>query len=186
MSHLTDKAIKAAFMKLLEEQPFEKITVKDIVEECGINRNTFYYHFQDIYALLQEILDEETEKSLKSSQEYLTWQDGILQAISFALENKKALYHIYNSVNRVRIEKYLHSVVGKIMKEYAIRQAAGIRVSEEDISMVAAFYQCALVGMLLGWLDDGMKADPEEIVHRLGIMLEGNMKNMLKKAGGQD
>ena len=117
MSHLTDKAIKAAFMKLLEEQPFEKITVKDIVEECGINRNTFYYHFQDIYALLQEILDEETEKSLKSSQEYLTWQDGILQAISFALENKKALYHIYNSVNRVRIEKYLHSVVGKIMKE---------------------------------------------------------------------
>ena len=56
MSQLTKRAITESFMKLINQVPFDKITVKDIVEDCGVNRNTFYYHYSDIYALLDEIL----------------------------------------------------------------------------------------------------------------------------------
>ena len=62
MANFTKPAIKASFMKLLNERPLNKISVRDIVEDCGINRNSFYYHFQDIPALLGEIITEETEK----------------------------------------------------------------------------------------------------------------------------
>ena len=51
-SELTKKAINQAFLDILAEKPLEKITVRDITERCGINRNTFYYHYQDIPALL--------------------------------------------------------------------------------------------------------------------------------------
>ena len=51
MANFTKNAIKASCLKLLNERPISKITVKDIVEDCGINRNSFYYHFQDIPAL---------------------------------------------------------------------------------------------------------------------------------------
>ena len=64
MSSLTKKAIANSFLGLLQEKPLEKITVKEIVEDCGINRNTFYYHFDDIPSLLELILREETERVL--------------------------------------------------------------------------------------------------------------------------
>ena len=54
----TKNAIVEAFWQLLDEKPFNKITVKNIVELCGVNRNTFYYHFSDIPQLLEHTLKE--------------------------------------------------------------------------------------------------------------------------------
>ena len=65
MANFTKKAIKESFIKLLNERPMNKISVKDIVEDCGINRNSFYYHFQDIPALLEEIVTENTVEIIK-------------------------------------------------------------------------------------------------------------------------
>ena len=62
MANFTKRAIKSSFMKLLNEQPLSKISVRDIVEDCGINRNSFYYHFQDIPSLIEEIIKEEADK----------------------------------------------------------------------------------------------------------------------------
>ena len=56
MPSSTRKIIMDSLMKLLDERPLSHISVKDIVEECGINRNTFYYHYQDIPALLEGLL----------------------------------------------------------------------------------------------------------------------------------
>lgn len=53
MTQFTSKAIEESFIRLLNERPLDKITIKDIVDDCGISRNTFYYHFQDITALLK-------------------------------------------------------------------------------------------------------------------------------------
>ena len=69
MSQLTKRAITESFMKLINQVPFDKITVKDIVEDCGVNRNTFYYHYSDIYALLDEILENETKRVLTENLE---------------------------------------------------------------------------------------------------------------------
>ena len=66
MRNSTKTAIKEAFMTLLNKKPFDKITVKEIVEECGINRNTFYYHYEDIYDLLQAVLDDEVQAAMQS------------------------------------------------------------------------------------------------------------------------
>ena len=85
MSQLTKRAITESFMKLINQVPFDKITVKDIVEDCGVNRNTFYYHYSDIYALLDEILENETKRVLTENLEESSWRDAILESCSFAL-----------------------------------------------------------------------------------------------------
>ena len=105
MSQLTRKAIQQSFMKLLNQTAFDKITVKDIVRDCGVNRNTFYYHYQDIYGLLREILAEEMKRAASCVHDYNTWQEAILEATDFVRQNKKAAYHLYNSINRQDIEK---------------------------------------------------------------------------------
>ena len=56
MPPFAKREIKNSFIKLLTERPISQITVKDIVEDCGVNRNSFYYHFQDIPSLLEEII----------------------------------------------------------------------------------------------------------------------------------
>ncbi len=65
MANFTARAIKASFIKLLNERPLSKISVRDIVEDCGINRNSFYYHFQDIPALIEEIITEQTKTIIR-------------------------------------------------------------------------------------------------------------------------
>lgn len=182
MSQLTKKAIKHSFLKLLNEMPFDKITIKEIVEDCGINRNTFYYHYADIYALLLEIFEERLEEVMRLDSGFDSWQEQFLNSTLYALENRKAIYHIYNSVDRKQLERYLFGVAGRIMAEYVNKEAKGMRVSEEKKALIIEFYKCALVGIVLQWLDGGMKTDPEEFITALAPLQEGAIRSMLGAA----
>ena len=182
MSQFTKRAIIESFVSLLNLNPLDKITVKDIVEKCGINRNTFYYYYRDIYALLDDIFRTEIKRALEEDGEIEeSWQEGFLRATAFVMENKRAVYHVYHSMNREYLEHYLYQVTGNLMLRFVRKQAEGMPVKEEDIRLIADFYKCALVGMSLGWLEEGMKRDPEVIVRRMGVLLEGNIQAMLQK-----
>ena len=101
----TKLAIVDTFWQLLEEKPYNKITVQDIADDCGINRQTFYYHFQDIYDLVEWTCIEDTEKVLKENRTYATWQEGILQIFEVVQENKPFILNVYRSVSREQIEE---------------------------------------------------------------------------------
>lgn len=58
-SNITKQALAGALKELIEEQSFEKISVSDICEGCGMNRKSFYYHFKDKYDLVNWIFDTE-------------------------------------------------------------------------------------------------------------------------------
>lgn len=181
MAQFTQKAIAESLIKLLNEKPLDKITIKDIVEDCGINRNTFYYHFEDIPSLVKMILNGETQKVLLRQEEVVSWEEDFIRAAQFALQNKRVVYHIYNSVQREDAEKYLYDIAGDVMWHYVEAVAAGSRAKEEDKRLIADFYKSALVGMTLDWLNNGMKYSPEPLIRRLGIMLKGNIEEALKR-----
>ena len=82
MAQFTKKAIIEAFIELLGERPLDKITVKDIVTRCGVNRNTFYYYYQDIYALVADIFELETQRILGDNMEYDCWQDAFFRYVT--------------------------------------------------------------------------------------------------------
>ena len=184
MAQFTQKAIVESLIKLLNERPLDKITIKDIVEDCGINRNTFYYHFEDIPNLVKQILNAEAEKVLLKQETVVSWEEGFIEGAQFALQNKKVVYHIYNSVRREEVEKYLYHVAGDVMRQYVEAAAAGSKAKEEDKKLIADFYKSALVGMTLDWLNSGMKYAPEPLIRRLGVMLKGNIEEALKRAEG--
>lgn len=182
MSQLTKQAIEQTFTSLLNEKPLSKITVTDIVEKCGINRNTFYYHYADIYTLIDEIFLTETQKILDAHKDYDTWQECFLEATEFALDNKKAIYHIYNSVSRDRLEKYLYDVTKTTMTQFVQKQASGLDADENDVDVISSFYTAALVGLVTKWLQEEMKYDPKQLIERLAILLEGNIVSSLSKS----
>lgn len=180
--NLTKNAIMTSLVKLLNEKPLDKITVKDIVEDCGINRNTFYYHYHDIYDPLKDIFNIETKKALELAGAHSNWQDSFLYSAQFILNNKRAVYHVYSSVERDQLERYMYNVVGAIMTHYVRREAEGLDAAEEDIELLAMFYKHAIVGIYNEWIQRGLKGDPEEVILRISRLLDGNIRSSLERS----
>ena len=180
----TKELIRDEFIKTLNEKPLSKITVTNIVDKCDINRNTFYYYYQDIYAILSEIFETELQSAIDEYNDTLSWEEGFLVATKFALENKTAIYHVYNSMQREELENYIFNVSGNVMEKYVERECKleEIKASEEDKKLIAAFYQCALTEMVLRWIANGMKEEPEVIVRRIGQLFDGNIASSLKRS----
>jgi len=183
VTQFTQQAITKAFLELLNEEPFDKITVIEIARRCGINRNTFYYHYDDVYALVDEMFRAETQKIIDEHKEFSTWQEGFLEATAFARENKTAIYHIYDSINRESLETYLYDVTYNNMLSFIEKQAKGLSVSEDDIRDLTIFYTAALEGLVLEWLHDGMRVNPENYIESMGRLLDGNIRYTLTKSG---
>ena len=100
MANFTRNAIQASFLKLLDQRPLAQITVKDVVTDCGVNRNTFYYYFQDIPELLEDIVKNDAERIIQEYPSVDSIEECLDAAIGFAMEHRRAVLHIYNSINR--------------------------------------------------------------------------------------
>lgn len=185
MSAFTQKAITNAFIELLGERPLDKITVTDIVSRCDVSRNTFYYHYSDIYALVEELLFTETERIMQDATSYESWQEAFLQAQRFVLENKRAVYHLYHSVSRDQVVRYLRSVTRRSVERFVQGQAAGLAVPPEDIELMTDFYTAALVELMLQWVRDGMKRDLEQYIPSMGRLLEGNIRDAFRRSAAR-
>lgn len=181
MSQMTKNALADSLKALLELRPVDKITISDITDDCGVNRMTFYYHFQDIYDLLEWSWIREANKVLNGKKTYDTWQQGFLQIFNAVSENKQIVMNIYHSVNREQIEIYLYKLTYDLLFGVIEENAAGMEVRDDDKRFIADFYKYAFVGLILDWIRNGMKADPAQIVDRLDTLIHGDIKKALNK-----
>ncbi len=181
MSQITKKALEESLKHLLLVKPLNKITVSDITDDCGINRMTFYYHFKDIYDLIEWCCLEDASKALEGNKTYSTWQEGFLNIFEAVKENKSFIMNVYNSVSREQIETYLYKVTFKLLEDVVEEQAKDMSVRKEDKYFIANFYKYAFVGLMLEWIKNDMKEDPKEIVDKLSIVIQGSVKEALKR-----
>ena len=180
----TKKKIREEFIKILNERPLNKITVKDIASACKINRNTFYYYYTDVYALLSELFQTELQTVTVEYNDTFSWEESFIVATKFALENKIAINHVYNSIKREELEDYIYNVSGHVMNRYVEKLSDGISASSGDKKLISSFYQCALTEMVLRWIASGMKEDPDTIVRRIGQLFDGHIALSLKRSAG--
>ena len=182
MAQFTKKAIMQCFIQMLNESPMDKISVVDIAERCGINRNTFYYYYCDIYALVKELFTIEAQRIAEKELSCATWQEVCLEALEFVRENRRAVYHLFHSNHRDLLEEYLYDVAHLEMVNFVRREAEGMPVKEEDINSLALFYTSALVGLVTRWMLEGMQADVESILDNIGRLITGNLRMSLERS----
>ena len=152
MSQTTKRALEASLKKLLLEKPLNKITINDITEDCGVNRMTFYYHFKDIYDLVDWILMEDAAKTMEGRQSFDTWTEAFLDILHQIRDNKALVLNVYRSVGREQVEQYLYKLLDPMLKEFADRECRDITVQDDDKQFVVDFYKYALVGVVLEWI----------------------------------
>lgn len=181
MSQTTKKALAASLKKLARNKPVEKITIVDITEDCEVNRQTFYYHFQDIYDLVEWIFKSESTKAIEGNKTYETWQNGFLRVFGYVKENKEFVTSVYHSACREHLVYYLYRETFELLLNVVNEKAGGMSVRDEDKEFIADFYKYAFVGTLLDWVRTGMKEEPEAIVRRVGVLIEGDFSKALEK-----
>ena len=181
MSQVTKRALEASLKKLLLEKPLHKITVSDITEDCGINRMTFYYHFKDIYDLVEWSCQEDASRALAGKKTYETWQQGLLQIFEAVLDNKPFILNVYRSVSREQVETYLYKLTYDLLEGVVEEQAQGMSVRQEDKDFIATLYKYMFVGLMLDWVKSDMKGDPHTMVERLEQVVHGSIRAALER-----
>ena len=181
MSQVTKRALEQSLKNLLLKKPLTKITVGDITDDCGINRMTFYYHFKDIYDLVEWSCLEDAKRALDEKKTYDTWQQGLLQIFKAVQENKPFILNVYRCVHREQVEKYLQPLVDQLLLNVINEEAAGITVRDEDKQFIAQVYSYMFIGLMLDWIKDDMRENPQQIVEKLSKLIKGSVSVALSR-----
>ena len=181
MADFTKNAIRESFLKLLNEKPLKQITVKDIVEDCGINRNTFYYHFQDIPNLIENILLEDSRKILLENQNLTSVEDCLNAVIDFVLEHRRAVLHAYKSASRDYFEQYQWRICEHLVRAFLDRKLENADISREDRTIILTYMKSLVYGVVMGWLTDGLQDDIHIFVHRICELRQGDLDALIEK-----
>ena len=180
MTNDTKYALEASLKKFLLKKPIDKITIRDLTDDCGISRMAFYYHFKDIYDLVEWSCFEDASRALAGKKTYDTWQEGLQQIFEAVLENKPFILNVYRALSREQIENYLFRLVYDLIMGVVEEKAAGLRVTQQQKQFVAEFYKYSFVGLMLDWIKQGMKDDYVDLAHKISITIHGSLTHSIE------
>lgn len=180
-SQLTKRALEESLKRLLLTKPLNKITIADITSDCGISRMTFYYHFQDIYDLVEWACEEDAARAIAGNKTADTWQTGLLDTFLALRENKPFIASIYHDMSREQVERFLVPVVSDLVKSVVDEHAARRHVREQDRDFIARFFAHALIGTVLDWIAQDMRDDPKQLVQRVATIADGAIETALDR-----
>lgn len=178
MANFTEKELLKALTELLKEYPLDKITVKEITEKCGVSRNTFYYHFHDVYELAARYFVLETERLIKIYQADENWEGGFIEGLNFLYDNKRMIEHVYKSVSRAELDSFLNEVVYRHAMIVIKEKVKDRSYSEKTLSLATDFYKNALIGAVLEWIEGNMKEKPEKLAALYSSVFEGTVESV--------
>ncbi|MBR4819195.1 MAG: TetR/AcrR family transcriptional regulator [Clostridiales bacterium] len=182
MPSFMKEAIQKTFVELLTDLPLSKITVKMIVEKCGINRNSFYYYYQDIPSLIEELTKNEADRIINEYDTVDSIETALRATISFGEQQRKAILHIYNSVSRDVFEQYLWKVCDYVVTTYSKTLFHDVKIAPADEEIILRFYRCECFGLAIDWLNRKMEPNVEEHISRFCQLYKGMAEDMIMRA----
>lgn len=165
-SLITKRAIAEALKRLCIEKPFDKISISDITAACGLNRQTFYYHFQDKYELLSWIYYNENFSKIADDITFKNWDQKILELL-LIMRKERSFYINTIKEQEHTFESYLFEMAKVLFSEAIVRLDEGGRLTKEERDFDAEFYAYGICGVILSWAEAGMKMEPELVAGRL-------------------
>ena len=183
-SEQTKKKMSCALKALMQQKPLDRIAILDITDRCGIRRQNFYYHFDDIYALLRWTFEQEALPLLYDAQTGLVRKDGLLQLFRYLDENREFCYMALISVERGRLrhffEEDIYNMVSNTIRQICaeIGPFAG---SREDLRIATRFCVLAVGALTESWLRGEIDRSPEELVRFLHTALSDQIQGATQR-----
>lgn len=185
MANKTKQALAESLKRLLTTKPLNKITITDITEDCAISRMTFYYHFRDIYDLIEWICMDEGGRAIGSCKDYDTWEEGFQSVCRSVLKNRSFVEAVYRSIRHDQIEEYLYRVLYEMIFAVVQERTEGEPIPEAERERLTEFFTMSFLGTALLWVRKGFRETPEELTRGLSMIVSGQIDLALRnyKAG---
>lgn len=183
-SELTKRALADALKKLLKDEPLGKITVTRIAEECGVHRQTFYYHFADVGELVAWIYTSEAEAALGDQRTYATWQEGFRSILDYLQDNREFVTRTFHSVDPALGRRYLDARTTRLIDSVVAEKAQGHDLAPEDEAFISHFYAAGFIDVVVRWIDGGMAESPASVTERLEKVVRGTFEEAIERLSG--
>lgn len=177
MSLATKKELAAALKRQMARKPINKITVRELVAECGINRNSFYYHFEDIYALFKWMIEAEAVEIVKQYDLMMDYHEVINFVLDYVESNQYLLANAYNAIGQAGLKRFLYldfiSCLGMLIEQGA--QKKNVVLDEDYKQFLCAFYAEAIAGTLLDYITDSKGRSREKVISYVERLLRSTL-----------
>ena len=181
MAKNTKLSLSTALLELLESKPLDKITVTELVKKCGVNRQTFYYNFRDIYDLVEWTIMEDVNPFLTGVVQGKDIRRNMIALLNFMKNNRRVIVNIANSISRSTLERYemeqLHKYIGAIIDN----RAKGIPLSPENREFIIRAYSLGIVGLIFDWIHGDMQNDITEFVDKFLSIADGSLPTVIDR-----
>ena len=181
MASYTKKALAGALKQMMEIKPMDKITIKDLVEICGVNRQTFYYHFEDVYDLLEWIFEEDADANLPKEVVYEHWKQDVALWFKYLSDNSIFVLNVYNSNSRLYMLRYIKGRLKECIRSFAEIVAHGKNIDRQDFEFIVDMYSTMVVGVISQWMDNGMKVPAGYTADKFLMLLEGSVESLIQR-----
>ena len=170
-------AIIISFKELLSRQTIDKITVKDICANCGVNRQTFYYYFTDIMGIFKYVVFKEMSHDIAHDRTFETWEGGFLATMNYLKNNTKMVLHVYYSSYWPEANAFFSTLSDKLMLDVVDEciENLGVVISEKNKYFIINFYRRVFNGLFVDWVNEGMEDEPQVMLEKLLLMISGSI-----------
>lgn len=181
------QALAASLKGFIEKKPLSKITVSEIIADCGVNRKTFYYHFEDIYALLKWMLEEEAVNVVKQFDLLVDYREAVVFVMHYVRENKHLLCCAYDSMGRDEMKRFFYADFIGITRRgvQSAERRLGVHAEEQFKEFLAHFYTEAVAGLLIDEFTDKDGHDPKKAADYFSVILENSLPSVLMSVQGK-
>ena len=171
----TKRQLADCLKELMTSQTIDKITIQDITTKLNVNRQTFYYHFEDIYDLLHWTLQQEAVQLLQDKENDLLWKEGILALFHYLQDNKKFALSTINSLGVDQFKRFFYGEVFEIINAATIQFGKEVQADKRYMDFLSHFYTISLPTIAISWIQDEIDFTAEEIIE----MLDKTLKDQL-------
>ncbi|MDD6728961.1 MAG: TetR/AcrR family transcriptional regulator C-terminal domain-containing protein [Eubacteriales bacterium] len=174
-SYATQQKLAVALKELMEHESFEKLSVSDITAKCGLHRQTFYYHFNDKYELLDWVVYEELINPFIADFRLDNAYEKIFDLFS-TISSEKKFYQNSLKINTEELSRYITKIaydyVKPLIKSIKL-QGSIVGDDDSDETMAAEFLSYGISGVIICWIQGGMKDSPEIMTKRTQKIING-------------
>lgn len=176
--------IASKFKEMLQTKPLSKISVSELTRQCGINRKTFYYHFEDIFALLDWTMEQETIQ-IMHHYDLLTDHNRIVgHILDYIHNNHASLNNVYNSTGRNQLHSFIFASLQKLIKSFIeeIIDEEGYQITTEYKTFLTNFYTGGIVEGIMNEISKSIQCEKELLSAYIFITFRGGMCQSLQDA----
>ncbi|NLU24221.1 MAG: hypothetical protein GXW99_05790 [Clostridiales bacterium] len=182
----TKELLCQSLKKKMAVKPLDKISIREITEDCGLNRQTFYYHFEDIYDQVKWMYEQEAISLLREHESILFWQEGILLLFAYLEKNRAVCLCSLRSMGHDHVRRLFYNDLHDILKNLVFSMGEQAHIPEDYGNFLTHYFTVSLAAMVESWLLGEIKETPEQLVAYVDMTINDQLRGAVARASSQE